>query len=511
MTPQETLKQLIDEQAVEHTLKRSSSARDAIQALQTLLHQLGFAAELKWSQYGADGDYGSGTAAAVQAFATRNGLPSDGERVSPTLAAQLLTRYNSLDEMRQLYSDVQENRVEQSYYRNSSQTIAVVTLQTLLHELGFDTELNWAKYGADGRYGKSTVKAVKAFAAQVGIVSDGTTLSLALARLIIAQLEPFYGSAWANVEGITATTVEALNIQTVFSGGKQRVQVSDGTMRGEFTKFKRGVYTYGNQKALTFLNAHQHALRSLGLTDSAITVMVSVAENEGNLDAVNTWDNAFLSFGMFQWTAGTGDGKGELPALLQKIKTIYRQEFDKYYGRFGLDVVGTSETDGYFSLNGKRLDTAAGKEQLRTPAWAFSFWCAGQAEKIQEIEVHHALSRLKTFYNTDRYQVGAHRVSDLITSEYGVALILDNHVNRPGYVNGCLKKALSQTGLGDPKQWGTAEERRLIAAYLKIRETYQAGKVPPMTDAAKRAGVTKRYLDNGTISDVRGSFANPFV
>jgi hypothetical protein len=39
--------------------------------------------------------------------------------------------------------------------------------------------------------------------------------------------------------------------------------------------------------------------------------------------------------------------------------------------------------------------------------------------------------------------------------------------------------------------------------YLRIRETH--GRYP-MTDAEKRAKVTKKYLESGTISDERGSF-----
>ena len=90
-----------------------------------------------------------------------------------------------------------------------------------------------------------------------------------------------------------------------------------------------------------------------------------------------------------------------------------------------------------------------------------------------------------------------------MTSEYGVGLLLDNHVNRPAYVKPCVEKAMNQTNLKKPQNWGTAEERKLINTYLKIRETY--GKYP-MTDADKRADVTKKYLDKGIISDKRGSF-----
>lgn len=513
MMSRNILVRLIEERTVESVLKRRSHAQEAIRALQTILHELGFDQELNWQQYGADGDYGRGTTEAVHAFATRNGLAGDGEVVTSAIANTLITRYDSLDEMRLLARQVRDHTVEQSYYRGSPDTVAVAALQTLLHDAGFAAELNWATYGADGDYGGSTVRAVRAFAAQQGIPSDGTKLSRALAQRLLARLEPFYGSGWATVEGETETTepgtgAQALRIRTITSGTRTQVAVSNGATEKVFGKFKLGLYTAGNQRPLDFINTHTASLRTLGLTQSAINVMVSVADNEGNLDAINTWDNAFLSFGMFQWTAGTGNGKGELPALVLKIKKTALEEYEAYFGRHGLDVVDTNDTSGYFTLNGRRLDTSTAKEQLRTPAWAFYFWLSGQSVTVQAIEIEHALSRLRTFYTADHYRVGPAYVSDLITSEYGVALILDHHVNRPAYVKGCLEQALSQTGLRNPHTWGTAEERRLLAAYLTIRQTYGDS---PMTDAAKRANVTKTYLDHGTISDARGSFVSPFA
>jgi hypothetical protein len=247
-------------------------------------------------------------------------------------------------------------------------------------------------------------------------------------------------------------------------------------------------------------------LRAHKITRSEINVMIAVAENEGNLDAINTWDNAFLSFGLFQWTAGTGSAKGELPALLARIKDEDRDLFDKYYGQHGLDVMGVTPglVHGYFSHRGATLKTSAAKAQLREAPWAFYFWLAGQDPAVQAMEIKHALGRLDQFYNTEGYKVdNKHRVSDLVTSEYGVGLILDNHVNRPAYVKACLTRALKQTGLPDPRGWGTEEERKLIDAYLKIRITYGRS---PMTDAEKRARVTKKYLTRGAISDHRGSF-----
>ena len=69
MTERDTLQKLIDDDTVNASLRKGSSSRHAIAALQTLLHWLGFDQQLNWETFGADGDYGKSTAAAVAEFA----------------------------------------------------------------------------------------------------------------------------------------------------------------------------------------------------------------------------------------------------------------------------------------------------------------------------------------------------------------------------------------------------------------------------------------------------------
>lgn len=507
MTERDRFEQLIDNHRIGVTLRKGSGARHAITTLQTLLHWLGFDQILRWEKFGADGDYGKSTAAAVAEFARRNASRANGDRVTSALAIKILSRYDSLEELKQLSDDVDGTRVERHYLKGGRERIRIAALQTLLHDLGFDRELNWNRFGADGDYGRSTTAAVAAFAKQENIGGDGKLLTLPLARRIIARLSPSYGHSWRKPTHKSTPAPGSLNIKSVTGrNNRQELEVSDGVHRKRFVRKNQGAWTLGNQKPAAFVKSHADRLRSLKVTQSEINVIIAVAENEGNLDAINTWDNAFLSFGMFQWTAGTGSAKGELPGLLARIKDEDRDLFDKYCGQHGLDVTGLTAGGvyGYFTLRGNRINTAAGKAQLRQAPWAYYFWLAGQDPAVQAIEVKHALGRLDQFYSTDRYQVGGkHQVADLVTSEYGVGLILDNHVNRPAYVRTCLSRALAQTGLHSPAKWGTREERRLIDAYLKIRRTYGRS---PMTDAEKRARVTKRYLTNGIISDHRGSF-----
>ena len=243
------------------------------------------------------------------------------------------------------------------------------------------------------------------------------------------------------------------------------------------------------------------------MNNSAINVMVAISENEGNLDAINTWDNSFINFGMFQWSIGTGRNPGELAALLAKIKTADPEAFHAYYGQYGLDIDLVNNITGYLVLEGQKMVSPIQKEKIRSYEWAFYFWKAGQEPLVQSIQIQHALSRIRIFYRSNRYMPNRYYISDLITSEYGIGLILDNHVNRPGYVKACLEEAMNQAHLFDPVNWDTPDEMRLLEEYLKVRAIY--GKYP-MTDADKRAAVTKKYLDNGVISAERGSFRYKF-
>lgn len=507
MPPHETIKKLIREQKTASVLRRRSGHIEAIRALQAILYELGFGNELNWQKYGADGDYGGGTSRAVREFAQRNNQRGDGETVTPAIARKLIARYDILDDLRHLHNAVEENKVVRFYYRGSPHSTAVVVLQTLLNELGFGEQLNWVKYGADGKYGGGTTRALKAFARQEGIPSDGRTLTIELAQRIIERLDSFFGDDLVKDVKPVKKPTQKLSIREAVEGGKSRIYVSAAGNQVRLTRFKKGAYFYGRRKPIDFINTNRSTLNEVGLTDSAINVMVAVSENEGNLDAVNTWDNSFMTFGMFQWTAGARSDPGELAALLQKIKDTDDAVFQKYFGRHALDVIDANEISGFFTLDGQKLATSSLKERLRTYEWAFYFWLAGQDPLVQSIEVQHALSRINTFYRSGGYRVKGHFIADLVTSEFGMGLLLDNHVNRPAYIKPCLVKAMDQTGLTSPQNWGTGAERRLINAYLKIRETHGRS---PMTHAARRAAVTKRYLDTGIISDERGSFVYDF-
>jgi LysM repeat protein len=273
---------------------------------------------------------------------------------------------------------------------------------------------------------------------------------------------------------------------------------------------RKGLYRIGLHDPENFIANHRIKLQEVNLNDSEMNVIFATSENEGNLDAVNTWDNQFLSFGMFQWTAGGAGKPGELPALLKIIKDSHPDNFQHYWGQFGLDVVEVGHKTGWFSYRGKKLISAADKSMLREHIWAYRFARAGADIEVQAAQIRHAANRIKQFFYVNSSKLNGHSLADLITSEYGVALLLDNHVNRPGYVHSCMAAALDRSNLSaeDLSRGSDEDEQLVIKNYLDVRETY--GKYP-MTDARQRASVTRGYVVDGIISARRGSLVSDTV
>ncbi len=267
---------------------------------------------------------------------------------------------------------------------------------------------------------------------------------------------------------------------------------------------RKGLYRVGLHEPENYIANHRVKLQEVNLTDSEMNVIFATSENEGNLDAVNTWDNQFMSFGMFQWTAGSAGKPGELPVLLKIIKNSYPDNFQHYWGQFGLDVVDVGNKTGWFSYRGKKLVSAADKSILREHIWAYRFARAGADIEVQAAQIRHAVNRITQFYFSSSAKLKGRSLADLITSEYGVALLLDNHVNRPGYVHSCVAEALERSNLSVEElvRGGDEEEQLVIKNYLDVRETY--GKYP-MTDARQRAAVTRGYVVDGIISTSRRS------
>ena len=274
-----------------------------------------------------------------------------------------------------------------------------------------------------------------------------------------------------------------------------------------FAKTKNlGLSRLGIFKLRDFLIYGSGLLQQLQMSQSEMNVMLVTAANEGSLDAINTWDNQYLSFGIFQWTLGNAGNEGELPALLSSLKRRYPTEFQYYFGQFGVDATSLNGITGWLSLNGVRLVTEAHKNLMRQPIWAVRFAIAGMDALVQSVQVLNAISRLDQFYFQPSRTLQGFALSQLLTSEFAVALLLDHHVNRPSHVIGCVADAIARSGLTPAKiaQNSIDNEALIIQNYLILRETY--GGANAMTKSRDRAESIRKAIATGNLSPQKFSF-----
>ena len=318
-----------------------------------------------------------------------------------------------------------------------------------------------------------------------------TTSEVAMVRNTLQGLYP------PNKISVSFTNVGNDLIAKLSNTGQQEV----------FAKTKNlGAYRLGIFKLRDFIIYGAGLLQQVQLSPSEIKVIQVTAANEGSLDAINTWDNQYLSFGIFQWTLGSAGQQGELPALLSTLKRRYPSEFQYYFGQFGLDVSSLDGITGWLSINGTRLVTEAQKNLMRQPIWALRFAIAGMDALVQSVQVLQAISRLDRFYFSPSQSLQGFALSQLLSSEYAVALLLDQHVNRPSHVIGCVADAIARSGLTPARlaNSSTDNEAVIIQNYLTLRETY--GGVNAMTKSRERANLIRQEIVKSNLSTQKFSF-----
>jgi hypothetical protein len=342
-----------------------------------------------------------------------------------------------------------------------------------------------------------------------GLIYPVDALSSAIRQHIIQTISEYLGehfNAPENKEN-TPSENEATPTLSIIETPDNKISINDGQIQLVLTKKAPGVYWMGNEEVGIFLQRYPAEVNP-EISKICLQVIHQVARNEGKLDAINTYDQAFLSVGIFQWTLGTSTNAGELPALLKKVKVKYPVKYATWFTPLGIDIdEKTDETTGFITLQGERIASLDQKEMFRRPFWAFHFWKVLMQPEFQAIQIEHAHDRFKNFYFKPEPKGLPYPLYQIITSSYGVALLLDMHVNRPGWVYPCIGLALAENAnYASPDHWGTEEEAQIIDSYLKIRATYTDGRYAAMTSANERANKIGLAKQDGLLSRERGSF-----
>lgn len=154
----------------ERDLKKGNEGED-VKQLQSMLVELGFSC----GRYGADGEFGSATQDAVEAFQYTHGLTVDGIVTAAVVAKmQEMKKQQAEPEQKQEEFVPTEPNVDDLDFghrtlKKGCTGSDVKAMQEALIDLGFSC----GKYGSDGDFGSATKKAVEAFQKAHGLTVDG--------------------------------------------------------------------------------------------------------------------------------------------------------------------------------------------------------------------------------------------------------------------------------------------------------------------------------------------------
>lgn len=161
------------------TLRRGYQGDD-VKSVQSRLKELGYYTG------SIDGQYGSGSMAAVKAFQSKHGLTADGLAGKATYAILFSDSAKKANES----STTTKPSTPNNSYEIPTRTLRrndtgddVANLQKRLKELGYYTSL------VDGSYGNGTVAAVTAFQQQHGLTADGVAGSRTYAILFSSKAQ----------------------------------------------------------------------------------------------------------------------------------------------------------------------------------------------------------------------------------------------------------------------------------------------------------------------------------
>ena len=213
-------------------------------------------------------------------------------------------------------------------------------------------------------------------------------------------------------------------------------------------------------------------INGIPLTERDKCVWTGITDNEGNMQALNQWDNAFLSVGPFQQTAGVTrikvgtmthwlDVRGELQGAIDSIGRSAPELIQKYFGKHGLAAVDVKlefgVPKGRFFLRGRPF-VLGDKEEFRRFAWAYRFYMALKDVDFCREFLRQGFPRLARVMSLTRQiswnfqppkptgappaapapplvlKTASFSVGTTFGSDLALALILDAHINLPACV-----------------------------------------------------------------------------
>ncbi|MHA7846364.1 hypothetical protein [Serratia sp. D1N4] len=234
------------------------------------------------------------------------------------------------------------------------------------------------------------------------------------------------------------------------------------------------------------------------ITQDEKTILIAMSENEGKMDAIQSYDSEVITAGAMQKTVKDEEGregKGELPTQLAKFRDLHPDLYENYVTHCGWSVEGTgSSAIMYYSdqvlTQGNRITASDLKTLIRQGSNATSYGSIVHNKPLAallkvillpeylDIQVLDFIQRLHQYEGATVTSENK-KIKDFVKSKFGRAVVLDHSVNRPGYVVRDFKKAIRNFHSHnpaislDPQTWGAEHnfyENKLLEEYKLTRE-----------------------------------------
>ena len=232
------------------------------------------------------------------------------------------------------------------------------------------------------------------------------------------------------------------------------------------------------------------------VTDREKNIIIKMSKNEGNIDAVQSYDSEVVTAGAMQKTVPS-ESKGELNSQMQEFKDSHPNEYSSFFSSKGWDLDDGNVFYQNESFNeGNRLTGLQLKSALRSMCNADNYGSVVDCEPIRVLS--NAISqplfikkqlidfvlRLRTVCALN---VNGYRLDEIFKSDFGLAIALDHHVNRQSHVVPHVKSAIKnlneeyQSISDNISLWGVNHERN----EMLLIDIYGRGRTD-MTDGLKR-------------------------
>ncbi|WP_428740652.1 hypothetical protein [Tenacibaculum sp.] len=226
-----------------------------------------------------------------------------------------------------------------------------------------------------------------------------------------------------------------------------------------------GPYYKGSKSIETFSH-WDTMIANKELTSNEKTIMIYMSPNEGNFDSVQSYDSVALTAGAMQKTINN-KGNGELPRQIWEFKQEEPELFQKYLGsccKWTVEKTDTKagkfwgENENYTMYYEKPDKTKiTGKELKKFIRKEFNKDNYGKSniastailpiiklmldEKYLQKQIKDFKFRLDYSLST---KVSNYKISEYFKSNFGRALVLDQHVNAPAWVQSDFQSSLNR-------------------------------------------------------------------